>query len=516
MIEQTFIHLPGIGPAKERLLWRHGVRKWSDLSDALRKGACVPGIVRAAAASPELGSAATSWLAALDESAGAFGRREFGFFLKELAPADHWRLISACLDDALYLDIETTGLSPHFGYVTVVGALCRGTFHQWVWPEPLDELWMMVREAPAVISFNGRRFDLPFLQHHFPQCPEPRAHIDLLPLARKAGIRGGQKAAEVHFGLARPGQLACRDGSDAAAFWSRALYGDEPALGELLRYNREDVQKLPLLAARLYDELARWASRQWTVSLPPELAIPALNDAAAFTTLQVAWHGRRPHLGALEAALIRRFERWPTIVGIDLRGNPDNPTGWACCTGARTKTRILFKDDDILSATLDAKPDIVSIDAPLFLPRGRCCVRDDCPCRLRGGIVRDTERILWRRGISVYPALIRSMQSLTARGILLAKLLCERGVPVIESYPGAAQDILNIARKGKDLALLRTGLGQFGFAVNGEPSHDELDAITSALVGYYYLAGEHEAIGAGDEGFMIVPRQTASMEWHAV
>jgi hypothetical protein len=37
------------------------------------------------------------------------------------------------------------------------------------------------------------------------------------------------------------------------------------------------------------------------------------------------------------------------------------------------------------------------------------------------------------------------------------------------------------------------------------PTHDELDAITSAIVGYCYLAGDYEALGNDVEGYLIVP-----------
>jgi hypothetical protein len=49
-------------------------------------------------------------------------------------------------------------------------------------------------------------------------------------------------------------------------------------------------------------------------------------------------------------------------------------------------------------------------------------------------------------------------------------------------------------------------VGLKGEFVNGRNSHDELDAITSALVGYFYLANEYEALGNEDEGYLIVPR----------
>ncbi|MEZ6852845.1 ribonuclease H-like domain-containing protein [Halodesulfovibrio aestuarii] len=36
-------------------------------------------------------------------------------------------------------------------------------------------------------------------------------------------------------------------------------------------------------------------------------------------------------------------------------------------------------------------------------------------------------------------------------------------------------------------------------------THDELDAITSAIVGLFYLCGRYEALGNAEEGFLIVP-----------
>jgi predicted nuclease with RNAse H fold len=162
---------------------------------------------------------------------------------------------------------------------------------------------------------------------------------------------------------------------------------------------------------------------------------------------------------------------------------------------------------------LAEEPDLISIDAPLSLPRGRVSVSDDSPCHAEGGIVRDAERILWSRGIRVYPALIRQMQGLTSRGIQLAKKFREYGIPVIESYPGAAQDVLNIPRKKLDEDLLARGLRQFGYQFSGRKSHDELDAITSALVGHFYLANKYEALGADDEGYMINP-SSHSMSWN--
>ena len=394
----------------------------------------------------------------------------------------------------------------------MVGALYEGKFYQWTWPEPLDELAALVQSAPLVVTFNGKRFDLPFLQAKAPMIPAPKAHIDLLYIVRALGIKGGQKPAEVALGLKRDDNILEMDGLEAVACWCSGLYGDSRNYNRLLRYNRADVEMMPELGRRVCEKLRRATKLMPPCTLPEKVVSSRrVRRAATFAALQTAWRERRPSLQLLQPKFIARFGREPVIVGIDLRAKPHNPTGWAVCEGAHTETCIQYDDTEILEATLSAGPDLVSIDAPLFLPRGRESVSDESPCRQRGGIVRDAERILWSRGIRVYPALIRQMQGLTKRGIELTRKLESEGIPVIESYPGAAQDILNIPRKRLDEGLLSRGLLQFGYQIDGQKTHDELDAITSALVGHFYLADQYEAIGADDEGYMIIPR--ATMAW---
>ncbi|MCI0378872.1 MAG: DUF429 domain-containing protein [Gemmataceae bacterium] len=456
-----------------------------------------------------------AWLDALEASEKALRAQEFAFFLERLNPGQYWRVLASFLDTALYLDIETTGLTKDLNYVTVVGALQGNRFYQWVWPESLERLKALISAAPLVVTFNGARFDLPFLRTQAAEVPPPRAHVDLLYLSRAAGIAGGQKEVEVQLGLSRPSEVQDVKGEEAVALWCNALCGDKNSFRLLLQYNKTDVLMLPTIAQKVCKKLAE--NLPESRSIPSRVLSAARNRVAhspsAFAAVQRAWQERRCGLHLLGPKLNEKFGRDPVVVGIDLRGNPRNPTGWARCAGENTETQIVYEDSDILALTKAAKPDLVSIDAPLSLPRGRVSVSDDSPCRKIGGIVRDAERKLWARGIRVYPALIRNMQGLTQRGMTLSMELQSAGIPVIESYPGAAQDILGIARKRDDAQHLHRGLRQFGFRIRGDKSHDELDAITSALVGYFYLAGEYEGVGAEDEGFLIIPRWTSAMRW---
>jgi predicted nuclease with RNAse H fold len=144
----------------------------------------------------------------------------------------------------------------------------------------------------------------------------------------------------------------------------------------------------------------------------------------------------------------------------------------------------------------------------LTLPKGRTTVFNDDPGRKEFGIMRHCERTLKRRGVNVYPCLIDSMQKLTKRGMELAETFRKLGIPVIESYPGAAQDIMKIPRKRASLEYLEKGLANFG--IEGEytrqtVSHDELDAITSALVGLFFWSGRFERLGTIEEDYLIIP-----------
>jgi predicted nuclease with RNAse H fold len=101
------------------------------------------------------------------------------------------------------------------------------------------------------------------------------------------------------------------------------------------------------------------------------------------------------------------------------------------------------------------------------------------------------------------------MKSLTMRGMRLAEEFRKHGFEVIESYPGAAQDLLGIPRKGSSLEELKRGMARIGIAgdfLTGRVCHDEVDAITSALVGLFFLADEYIALGTPAEDYLIVPR----------
>ena len=402
----------------------------------------------------------------------------------------------------LFLDVETTGLSHYYDRITVLGWSFGGRACTCVRGNDAAQFREDAAQAAAVVTFNGIRFDAKFIAREFPDVELPDTHIDLVYLCRRAGLTGGQKAIEKALGLKFRGDAADIDGAAAVLLWHRYIRGDTGALRDLIRYNRADIAAMGAIfdctAARLGFE-PNVAFADW--SAPPGWrAAPAISPPKASLTEQ------RLRLSDVSAAL--PFAR-PRVVGIDLTGSEKRGSGWCLLHGIEARTAVIFTDEDIVRKTISAEPALVSIDSPLCLPTGRTSVGDDDPGRERYGIMRESERELKRRGINVYPCLIPSMQRLTARGMALADRFRRRGVPTIESYPGAAQDIMHIPRKGAGVKWLEAGLQEFGVTGGYDSrstTHDELDAITSAIVGMFHLAGMSEALGAdSDDASLIVP-----------
>jgi predicted nuclease with RNAse H fold len=200
-------------------------------------------------------------------------------------------------------------------------------------------------------------------------------------------------------------------------------------------------------------------------------------------------------------------------LGIDLRSGPRYPTGLAVLDPSRRLHRleIARHDDELLAAIAATQPALIAIDAPLGLPEGRCCTDQSCECA-RHGIMREVDRVCAAAGYRPFPTLLPSMVKLTERGIRLHEALTAAGHEVVEVYPGMAQDILGIPRKGQGIDGLRRGLKRAG--VRGIPrarrvSHDELDAITCALVAQLHLNGHTETMGPGAPVPLVLPRREA-------
>jgi uncharacterized protein len=250
MLRATFQHLPGIGPATEAALWQEGLRDWRDLAERVPSG---PG--RALARENLARELAASERALADGDAAWFGRR--------LPDAEHWRLYPHFADRTAFLDIETTGLSPYAGIVTVVTVHGGGATRSFIAGEDLEELPAYLRRFPILVTFNGRRFDVPFLEACFPSLVAPPVHIDLRFVFYRLGLAGGLKRIEERLGIGDRTGVEGIHGLDAVRLWQEYRRGSRSALDRLVRYNRADTVNLEPLLVRATTDLERRLLGLW-------------------------------------------------------------------------------------------------------------------------------------------------------------------------------------------------------------------------------------------------------------
>jgi uncharacterized protein len=228
MLYNTFVHLPGVGIHRERTLWNQGILDWGHFLGAVENSALRQGIYKSA-------------VPLVRQSLDAVAAGDAGFFHGRLPSREAWRLYPDFADRALFLDIETTGLSPDYSELTVIGALGGGQLALFVKGINLDQFPAYVARFPLLVTFNGSQFDVPFLRAHFPQARLDQAHIDLRFALASLGYRGGLKAVERTLGLRRDPFIQNVDGFEAVRLWHCYRRGDRQALRKLILYNLTDV-----------------------------------------------------------------------------------------------------------------------------------------------------------------------------------------------------------------------------------------------------------------------------------
>lgn len=232
MLENTFIHITGIGPKTERLLWNRGIRTWKDFLDHKKP-----------VFSPDRDAVIRRELEVSLEN-----RHDLLFFVNSLPPSDLWRVYDSFQDQAVFLDIETSGGYEGLDEITVIGLYDGRKVQTFVNGRNLDDFEQALAPFPLVITFNGSCFDLPYLKQWFRHLALPPAHIDLRFVLRKLGLRGGLKSIEEQVGLFRDPTVAGLNGFDAVLLWKDYQWGNESALERLILYNTMDIIQLkPLM-----------------------------------------------------------------------------------------------------------------------------------------------------------------------------------------------------------------------------------------------------------------------------
>ena len=184
------------------------------------------------------------------------------------------------------------------------------------------------------------------------------------------------------------------------------------------------------------------------------------------------------------------------VVGIDLAGKEENPTGICVLSQDKVVLKTRYNDEEIIKEVRSINPSLIAIDAPLSLPKGRCCLEKDCKCAV-GGHFRSAEREIRPYG-RVLPLTFQGMKMLTLRGNKLVKEL-EKEFEVIETHPRTSQKILGFNDLKEDLNRI--------YKLPDKTTEHELDAVLSAITGFLYLKGCYIELGEPEEGTITIPRK---------
>lgn len=237
MLINTFIHIPGIGPTTEKKIWQSNVLSWKDEKRF---------------SSLNLSAPRLNGLKVFAEKSTQHLENNNPRFFEALLPSNqHFRLFPEFRHTCAFLDIETTGLNSSSQITTI--ALYNGKeIHYFVQGQNLSSFLDEIKKYTVLITYNGRSFDIPFIEDYF-NIKLPHSQIDLRYILQNLGFKGGLKKCEKALGIDRE-ELDGVDGYFAVLLWNEyQRNGNQKALETLLAYNIEDVINLETLMIKSYN-----------------------------------------------------------------------------------------------------------------------------------------------------------------------------------------------------------------------------------------------------------------------
>jgi uncharacterized protein YprB with RNaseH-like and TPR domain len=238
MLKNTYIHIQNIGATTEQRIWKSGISCWEDY---IRNH----NILKIPRTKKRL------LLSGVEESMEQLSIRNHLFFARRLPVSLQWRAYRNFKENTAYVDIETTGLSSQSDSITLIGVYNGKDIKTYIKGINLDEAPAEIVKYKQLITFNGARFDLPFIEHEFPGTIN-HLHVDLLYPLRKIGYSGGLKRIESMLRIRRSDETEGISGFDAVRLWNMYERGDEGSLDILIKYNSEDVINLEKIIRMTY------------------------------------------------------------------------------------------------------------------------------------------------------------------------------------------------------------------------------------------------------------------------
>jgi len=175
-----------------------------------------------------------------------------GYFSMLLPSNQSWRFFPEFRDSTVYLDIETTGLDRYYQSITTIALYDGHEIKTYVNGQNLDDFIEDIQKYKVIISYNGKSFDIPFIENYF-NIRLDHAQIDLRYVLYSLGYRGGLKGCERQLDMDR-GDLNDIDGYFAVLLWNEFIKTkNQQTLETLLAYNIQDTINLENLMVTAYN-----------------------------------------------------------------------------------------------------------------------------------------------------------------------------------------------------------------------------------------------------------------------
>ena len=238
MLKNTFLHVPRLGIKTEQRIWSSGIHCWDDL---LRGDLKCFSLKRA-----------DTLRRCIEDSKTNLSKGNPNYFGSLLPSNQFWRFFPDFKESVAYLDIETTGLDSWSNEITTIALYDGNSVFTYVQRQNLDEFKEDIQRHKVLVTYNGRCFDVPFIESYF-GIELNQVHIDLRYLLKSLGYSGGLKGCERKAGIDR-GELDGVDGYFAVLLWDdHRRNKNQKALETLLAYNIQDVVNLETLMILSYN-----------------------------------------------------------------------------------------------------------------------------------------------------------------------------------------------------------------------------------------------------------------------
>lgn len=240
MLNHSFVHIPTIGLTTEKKFWTNGVRT---MDEFIRS----PPVFLSPSRQQTIGKH-------IHMSMEKIQNGDASYFCKNLPTAEQWRLFKDYQDSTAYIDIETTGLGDYGDIITTIALYDGREIKHYINGKNLDEFKKDIMEYKVVVTYNGKTFDVPFIEKYLGISIE-HAHLDLRYILKGLGYSGGLKSCEQQLGIGRAGCLEDVDGFFAVLLWND--YKEKrrsKSLETLLAYNIQDVLSLEYLMIEAYNQ----------------------------------------------------------------------------------------------------------------------------------------------------------------------------------------------------------------------------------------------------------------------